>query len=289
MHKDKFELNLLVSQKPVREYFHQDRFFVEAKRGTEYSVKVKNHSHKRILAILSVDGIDTIRGKSGAEAESGYIVNPFSTLSVQGYRINDEKVAAFKFDEGGRSYASLVENKFDAQKAAESPSCNNGVIGLRIWEEKEPVYIPAWNIRQVNKSSFYNPPINWANSTGSVVNPIYSGAINILASGCSFHVPRTSVNQFGSLCSMDESLGSSAGYIPNFPLGTAWGEAKEDRVIKTTFVKSDVCIELELFYLVREELIKAGVDVENAKKVFISGYPEAFGSTYCKQPTNWKG
>jgi hypothetical protein len=33
-----------------------------------------------------------------------------------------------------------------------------------------------------------------------------------------------------------------------------------------------------------------GVDVENAKKVFISGYPKAFGDKeeYCKTPINWR-
>ncbi len=162
MNKNSYELNVLVNGKPVREYFHNNRFFIEAKNGTEYSLKLKNHSHKKIMAVISVDGVDVLKGQKGAEAESGYIVAPYSHINIVGYRIDDGAVATFKFSDGKTSYATQVEQKFDpiqlekVEKGEIAPAQNNGVIGIRIWEEKETVLIPEWkNGGFNNKSSFY--------------------------------------------------------------------------------------------------------------------------------------
>ncbi len=94
----------------------------------------------------------------------------------------------------------------------------------------------------------------------------------------SFAYNPINVNQFGELRAIP----------PNFSLGTTWGQEKQDKVIKIQFIKSETYIDLEIFYLEREELVRIGIDVENAKKIFASGYPEAFGEEYCKQPNDWR-
>lgn len=347
MIKEKFELSVLVNGKPIREYFHNGRFFVEAKNKTEYSLKLKNHSHKKILAIVSVDGIEVLQGKKAADTSSGYVVNPFSSLNIAGYRIDDNNVATFKFTSGEEtgdapSYASLVENNFDEVKAYANPSQNNGVIGVRIWEEKDGKFIPAWDNKTItdfyssinqyrpvayntcgviswgtgcnittgrftgafyplmsNYSGYSGPnitisgsgPIVSSASLNSVSNNqtafnSYFNSSNIFCStGCA--VSTLNVSQVQSVSS--DSVSSDPNYIPNFNMGTAWGQKIEDKVVKTKFEKTDAYLDLEIFYLTRDELIKMGVDVENAKKVFVSGFPEAFGKTvYCEQPKNWR-
>lgn len=348
MNKNNYEVNVSVNGKPMREYYHKDKFYIEARQNSEYSVKIKNHSHKKIMAVLSIDGIDVLKGKNAIDAESGYIINPYSSTEIKGYRIDDDNVATFKFDDGKKSYSTQVEQKFDkkkiekVQKGEIAPSKNNGVIGVRIWEEKEPMVIPEWksDSHKPYKGYFYGnyniTPLGSVSLSGYAGNNLfsYSGAccttgsaiINFSSGGTigsgapskrnrtiyqsnSVYVGKTNVNQFGELRSLsdidifDNSLNSPdsqcyafstqsssiSNYTPNFELGTTWGTQQEDKVIKVQFIKADTYIDLEIFYLKREELIKLGIDVENAKKVFVSGYPKAFEEEeYCKTPTNWR-
>jgi hypothetical protein len=90
MNKNNYEVNVIVNGRPVREYYHNGQFYIEARENYEYSIKLKNHSHKKIMAVLSVDGIDVLKGKSATDAESGYIINPYSSTEIKGYRIDDE-------------------------------------------------------------------------------------------------------------------------------------------------------------------------------------------------------
>jgi len=326
MHKANYELSVLVNGRPVREFFHKDRFLIESRDGTEYTLKLKNHSHKRIMAVVSVDGIDVLKGKSAAEAESGYIVNAFSTTEIKGYRIDDNNVAIFKFSDGKKSYATEVEQKFDKKKIEKvkrgelAPAKNNGVIGVRIWEEKDAPTIPTWSNPNNNFYTWqpnYSTPLPnqfWGNvsTTGSFItrsaNLTYSyNPMNVELSGClmgdavasgscgissstnvMFSTCLTDVNQRGDLCAIDH-VDICASYTPNFNMGTSWGAKQEDKVVKVVFVKSDKFIDLEIYYLSRKELVDWGVDLENSKKIFVSGFPKAFsdGGEYCKQPTNW--
>ncbi len=368
MNTKNYEVNVLVNGKPIREFYHEGKFYIEARQNTTYSIKLKNHGHKKIMAVLSVDGIDVLKGKNATEAESGYIINPYSTTEIKGYRIDDDNVATFKFDDGKTSYSTQVEQKFNPEKIEKvkkgeiAPSKNNGVIGVRIWEEKESMEIPTWQTAKNNyKGNFYgsyhlngnNNSINFSAYSnlsgymGSFSGCISSGSmisvtgcmINTSASNVSLfqgtlspdtdtstidwnewevEIPLTNVNQFGELAAIDnvnlqlpklkrrvrtlyqsDALfvsnaipeGKIEGFIPNFSLGTAWGKQEEDKVVKVNFIKADTFIDLELFYLERVELIKLGIDLENAKKVFISGYPKAFENKdeqYCKTPTNWR-
>jgi len=85
------------------------------------------------------------------------------------------------------------------------------------------------------------------------------------------------------------TIESLENYSPNFELGTTWGKQQEDKVVKIKFEKAESYIDLECFYLTRPELIKMGVDLDNTKKIFISGFPKAFEEEeYCKQPKNWR-
>jgi len=333
MNTNNYEVHLLVNGKPVREYFHQGKFYVEARQNTHYSIKIKNHSHKKIMAIVSVDGIDVLKGGKAVNAESGYIINSYSSTEIKGYRIDDDNIATFKFDDGKKSYSTQVEQKFDPKKIKDvergniAPSKNNGVIGVRIWEEKDSQVIPEWQEKKTKlKNLFYNDyGSNLLGYSGTIVlsgcrgvgvfylsgasSVSYSSGLNntyltnaTTTTGCAINNnysvsnTLTDINQFGELKPIQTEgrnrliFQSETVYVPNFNLGTTWGDQQEDKIVKVLFEKAEGYIDLELFYLQRDELIKLGIDLDNAKKVFISGYPEAFGDneSYCKKPLNWK-
>lgn len=335
MYNDKYEVNVLINGKPIKEYYHKDKFYIEAKEGSEYTIKIKNHNYKKIMAVLSVDGIEVLKGGIASDADSGYIINPFSSIEIKGYRIDENNIATFKFTDGKTSYATVVEQEFDDAKLEEvkkeniAPARNNGVIGVRIWEEKDTPIIPAWEqpkakIETKNNLMFYNRTKGTTSDRITLGNPMISGSPNsitgcfysgmlstcsgysapsMLTYGTSTSSPHvlynascrisSDINQFGELEAVTSISNMSAGngYIPNFELGTTWGTKQEDKAVRVKFVRTDTYIDIAIFYLTRLEMEKLGIDFEKAKKIFVSGFPEAFaskGGNYCKQPNDWR-
>ncbi len=139
MHTHNYALEVLVNGRPVQEYYKDQRSFIEARSGTEYTLRFRNNSWKRVLAIFSVDGIEVLKGKAAAQADNGYVVDAFSTIEIKGYRIDDKTVAAFKFSGGKQSYSVVVgaetKDPVTGEVKQDKSDRNNGVIGVRVFEE----------------------------------------------------------------------------------------------------------------------------------------------------------
>src|SRR5262245_474437 len=58
-----FDLEVLVEGRPVAEYFARGRTYIEALRGAEYELRIRNPSGERVAVALSVDGLNTIDAK----------------------------------------------------------------------------------------------------------------------------------------------------------------------------------------------------------------------------------
>jgi hypothetical protein len=277
MKKNQYEIAAIVNGRELKEYSHKGKAFVEAKEKSEYSLRVRNNSGKRVKAIISVDGICAISGKPASESDTGYIVNPWGYIDVKGFRIDDNNIASFKFDEGKSSYASLVENDFNEKKAQESPSANNGVIGVRIWEEKEAPPVKVEYIPIPRYDYPYNPPYRNPYKKGIDQGDIWCGTDSQMK--CCVNTVQTKCASFdahdGMAC-MDTA--------PDFKLGTSWGAKQKDRVTTVNFENGTQFHDLMIYYVTRDELKKMGLlDVQKAV-----AYPQAFGQ-FCKVPAGYKG
>jgi hypothetical protein len=185
MHVSNYGLEVLVNGRPVTEYYKDGKSFIEARDGTEYTLRFRNNSWKRVLAIFSVDGVEVLKGKAAAQAENGYIVDAFSSIEIKGYRIDEETVAAFCFAGGKLSYAVTVgAAKTDPQTGAttyEKTDKNNGVIGVRVFEEATPDHdykgafkpLPVATISNLNSS--VGLTYTWSHSPISGYSPTPSG------------------------------------------------------------------------------------------------------------------
>jgi hypothetical protein len=100
--------------------------FVVGERGSRYEVVLKNDSRKRLEVVLSVDGLDVFDGESASVKKRGYVVEPRETLCVEGFRMNEGAVAAFRFSSVGDSYAQRRQQQ----------TGNVGVIGLAVFAER---------------------------------------------------------------------------------------------------------------------------------------------------------
>jgi hypothetical protein len=85
-----------------------------------------------------VDGLDVIDGRPGSFDKRGYLVNPWASVEIDGFRRSMEQVAAFRFGSVARSYAA---SKGDAR--------NVGVIGVAVFAERGSGY--PWLAPEVDR------------------------------------------------------------------------------------------------------------------------------------------
>ena len=103
-----------------------NRHYVMGNINSRYSILLQNHSAARLEVVLSVDGLDVMDGKSASLNKRGYLIDPFGSLKVDGFRQSDNTVAAFRF--------SSVPQSYTQQKYGDSN--NVGVIGIAAFEEQ---------------------------------------------------------------------------------------------------------------------------------------------------------
>jgi hypothetical protein len=118
-------LEVLVGGRPLPTVRHAGKTYLPVPRlGVEYEIRVWNEGPRRIAAIVSVDGLSVINGRPASADSAGYLVDPHTSIRIKGWRRSLDTVAAFSFEERGKSYAELRGYPEDV-----------GVIGLVAVEE----------------------------------------------------------------------------------------------------------------------------------------------------------
>jgi len=109
----------------VSTYRHAGKLYAAGEPGHEYEIRIRNDARDRILAVTTVDGVNVITGQTGAMSQSGYVVDPYETTRVEGWRKSMSHTAAFYFTKLPDSYAARTGR----------PD-NVGVIGIALFREK---------------------------------------------------------------------------------------------------------------------------------------------------------
>jgi hypothetical protein len=100
------------------------RVHVVGEVGRRYTVVLRNRTPRRYEALLSVDGLDVVDGKTASFDKRGYVIPPYGTLAIDGFRRSNDVVAAFRFGSVAGSYAARTGS-----------DRNVGVIGLALFGE----------------------------------------------------------------------------------------------------------------------------------------------------------
>jgi hypothetical protein len=114
------------------DYRHRGRRYVEGKPGNEYAVRIRNCTGQRVLAVLSVDGVNAVTGETASPDQSGYVIEPWGYVTVQGWRKDLDRTAAFYFSDPADSYAARTGRPNDL-----------GVIGVALFRER-PIERQGW-------------------------------------------------------------------------------------------------------------------------------------------------
>jgi len=106
---------------------HRGSTWVAGRPGDRYAVRLTNRSAGRILVVLSVDGVNAVSGENAAVGQTGYVLAPYQTADITGWRKSYAEAAAFYFTALPDSYAARTGR----------PD-NVGVIGAAVFRERVP-------------------------------------------------------------------------------------------------------------------------------------------------------
>jgi len=110
------------------------RWYLEACEGARYAIRLRNRSSERLGVALSVDGLNVISGErpqaDGQRGDSGrmYILDPWDTTEVRGWRTSLRDVRRFVFVDERSSYAARTGQA----------SGRMGWIELAVYRERHP-------------------------------------------------------------------------------------------------------------------------------------------------------
>lgn len=104
-----FELDVLVDGRPLSEFHSRGRTYVEALRGEEYELRLRNSSPERVAVALSVDGLNTIDARqTSAWNASKWVIEPYQTITIEGWQMSSERARRFYFTDERDSYATKL-------------------------------------------------------------------------------------------------------------------------------------------------------------------------------------
>ena len=291
MQSNQFELAVAIPRDgrsvKIREYGRNGLTFVEGKKGQPYSIQFRNNSPNRVMAIISVDGVDVVDGKPATAESRGYIVEGYASAEIKGWRTSTSEIRQFCFEDKQGSYSAAT--------TGENTNC--GVIAVKVFAEKaKPLPMFTWTPPTVIREDHHHYHHDILRSTPLWGSPVYtcsaghSGPIG--ATGAPGPAGAPGPNPCGEvvqsfMCSTSlgaETLKCAASApetAPEFNLGTGWGAAMTDCVSLTSFDKAYEMASLAVYYTNADALQKMGIVLD--KEVAVMSLPQGFGG-FCQPP-----
>ena len=121
---------------------HRGDAWIAGVPGHRYAVRLTNSSRERVLVVLSVDGVNAVTGQTASPSQAGYVLEPWQSTEVAGWRKSMDDVAQFVFTDLPDSYAARTGRPFDV-----------GVIGVAVFEERTYRPLPEASSPSIAQSS----------------------------------------------------------------------------------------------------------------------------------------
>ncbi len=315
-----FEACVLVNGKPVTEVVWRGMTYVEGRKKSNYELFFHNNSSQKVLVVPSVDGLSVIDGETAGKFSSGYVLEPWTHLTVPGWTINGREVAEFIFHAQGAYHS---DEQTYAEEMGEDPD-NQGVIGFMVFRQKFVVRPRVGTVKSFSKQggAGYFPQGHASSGNFTLNQPDYS----TLVEGSS--VSNTSGESISS-CSPDHqsrtmgiSSGSTTGvegldnvtvtnaayhvgeavadaYDPDDykSLGTGFGDAVEFETQTTEFLReANPCAVFAIYYDTLKNLRRTGVPIHQFDRHYSTSYsdgpnpfPDSPDVVGCTPPRGWTG
>lgn len=107
------------------EYTHRGQGWIPGEPGHRYAVRLSNRTGERMLVVLSVDGVNAVSGQTASPSQAGYVLAPWESAEIAGWRKSLDDIAQFYFTDLPDSYAARTGRPDDV-----------GVIGIAVFRER---------------------------------------------------------------------------------------------------------------------------------------------------------
>lgn len=208
------------------------RYYVEAREGCQYLVRLTNRSGERLGVVLTVDGLNVISGARDQGRGRMYVLDPWRHATVQGWRTSLDEVRRFTFVEEKASYAAR------AGKA----NSRMGWIEVSVYREKR-----RWVGHQLRENPAERSDDSKAEAPGEPASR--AGALNAPPPPWAAAADAAEA----------ESKTTGRSRARSYP-GTGWGSRARDRVVLVDFQPEHEPAErMTLRYEYRQALVALGV------------------------------
>jgi hypothetical protein len=142
------EVEILVGDVPQPRYAHRGRWYVEAQKGREYQIRLRNPYGVRVAVALSVDGLNTIDARETTAAEARkWVISPYETVTIRGWQTSRTEARRFEFTIEARSYGQAL-----------GKTANLGVITAVFYKERTPVVERQTTTEYAGRRAAQAPP-----------------------------------------------------------------------------------------------------------------------------------
>jgi len=104
-----FLMEVLVNGSTAPKYWHSGRFYIEALKNQEYSIRLTNPLNTRVAVALAVDGLNSIDANVGdAMTAKKWVLGPYETVTINGWQVNQQQARKFFFTTEAKSYGQWL-------------------------------------------------------------------------------------------------------------------------------------------------------------------------------------
>ena len=122
------DVDIIVDGARQPRYAHEGRWDVEARKGREYAIRLRNPYPVRVAVALSVDGLNTIDARETTAAEARkWVLGPYETVTISGWQTSQLEARRFEFTTEARSYGQAL-----------GKTANLGAISAAFFKERVP-------------------------------------------------------------------------------------------------------------------------------------------------------
>ena len=125
-------VDILVGGVVQARFAHGGRWYVEARKGREYAIRLRNPYPVRVAVALSVDGLNTIDAReTTAAAARKWVIDPYETIVISGWQTSQTEARRFEFTTEEKSYGQAL-----------GKTANLGVISAVFFKERVITFMP---------------------------------------------------------------------------------------------------------------------------------------------------
>jgi len=225
-------------------YSQYGKRYVPGEPGHRYALRLSNHTSQRVMVVLSVDGVNAVTGQTAGADQAGYVLDPWQTTEIAGWRKSYSDIAQFVFTAIDDSYASRTGR----------PD-NVGVIGMAVFRERvpEPVYQPP----------MYQPSVAERKDEGGSDDRRYAArdAAPAAAPPASMAAQAEGGSPYGAAKAVGSMNRAEAADSVAQEIGTGHGEREYSPTSQTDFVRLSSSPQqvTQLFYDTPQQLVARGI------------------------------